>query len=359
MSPTPELDTAPSSPDASSRRTAIPTEFPGTMTVTGASGDSCLARAISPRNAALGGAAVRRGDDPQRHAEDRTTSAETGLAGRDSRRYLVRVRAKKSVTCFIDSGGSSSWAPAHTTHPLRTGNRLEHLDRTGEREVLVTRHVDHEDLPVAQAAAHRRAHVALRGRVIGFRAGRLDHVRRARTPRRAPRGDRRRSTEPEQRTHREARVTDRAREQRLPRHVPRRRPPTTPRLSRRRPRDHPCAGERHARTRRRSNPRAGARRDPGLSINATPAGTPIAIAFARICAIGSSFDWWAPWPSNTSGSGRGGPGHEQQRGHPMHRRRPTSSADRVRSPCSRLALLRRLPTPLHSPRTVSSVRLRD
>ena len=51
MTPAPNGDTAPSSPDASSRRAATPTELPGTTTVTGASGDAAFARAISARNA--------------------------------------------------------------------------------------------------------------------------------------------------------------------------------------------------------------------------------------------------------------------------------------------------------------------
>ncbi len=63
--PVPTLETGPSSPEASSRRTATPTEFPGTTTVTGASGDSCFARAISPRSASLAAPPVRSGDDPQ------------------------------------------------------------------------------------------------------------------------------------------------------------------------------------------------------------------------------------------------------------------------------------------------------
>ena len=51
ISPEPAGETGPSSPDASSRRAATPTELPGTTTVTGASGDSCFARAISARSA--------------------------------------------------------------------------------------------------------------------------------------------------------------------------------------------------------------------------------------------------------------------------------------------------------------------
>ena len=43
MRPTPAAETGPNSPDASRRRTATPTELPGTTTVTGASGDSCFA----------------------------------------------------------------------------------------------------------------------------------------------------------------------------------------------------------------------------------------------------------------------------------------------------------------------------
>ena len=72
MSPEPAVDTGPSSPDASSRRTATPTELPGTTTVTGASGDACL-RARDLRAQRLGrGAAVGSGDDAERHGADRT-----------------------------------------------------------------------------------------------------------------------------------------------------------------------------------------------------------------------------------------------------------------------------------------------
>ena len=73
ISPEPGVDTGPSSPDASSRRTATPTELPGTTTVTGASGDACFARAISAAQRLGRGAPVRSGDDAQRHAGDRTT----------------------------------------------------------------------------------------------------------------------------------------------------------------------------------------------------------------------------------------------------------------------------------------------
>ncbi len=51
ITPAPLAETGPSSPDASNRRAATPTELPGTITVTGASGEPALARAISARNA--------------------------------------------------------------------------------------------------------------------------------------------------------------------------------------------------------------------------------------------------------------------------------------------------------------------
>ena len=53
--PAPRDVTGPSSPDASSRRVATPTEFVGTTTVTGASGSSRFAATICACNAATAG----------------------------------------------------------------------------------------------------------------------------------------------------------------------------------------------------------------------------------------------------------------------------------------------------------------
>ena len=50
MSPRPFGTTGPSSPDASNRRAATPTELVGTTTVTGASGSACLASATALRS---------------------------------------------------------------------------------------------------------------------------------------------------------------------------------------------------------------------------------------------------------------------------------------------------------------------
>src|SRR5438477_633763 len=141
--------TAPSSPDASPRRAETPTEFVGTTTVTGASASDRFARATASRKAcdagrpyAVGTTVIGTGGSYGGHETPETGPGTTwsrrrGRSGsqrppEELDRELDRLRRDLGVC-----------SRPHA-HALRSGNRFEHLDRAGDREVLVARHVEHQ-----------------------------------------------------------------------------------------------------------------------------------------------------------------------------------------------------------------------
>jgi len=86
-------------------------------------------------------------------------------------------------------------------HALRSGNRFEHLDRAGDLEVLVARHVEHQHLAAAEST-HPGTDQFVAGLVVRQAAERED--------RRDDRGEIGHDREPEHRAHREPGVARRS-----------------------------------------------------------------------------------------------------------------------------------------------------